>query len=328
MTKFIFIITVLLILSYLFLPRANSEAKEKKETVIFSAFKGQITFKGSPLAGIKVSRTYPNSGGTEDITEVTYTDEEGYFNFDKVTQKLGIMAFLPHEAVIHQTINAHYQGKEHLIWYTCKRNYENLGEFQFLDQEVKLSPAMTLAYKDNYILINSDLSNTEEIIQKVNDYTTIISIADLKFPYEQALKEYAEKLISRENEFTRAISQWFENNTDFLLRAINDEDHWSEMQLQALIPYKNAVIESVDAVNYSEHLTLSYFVEDFDKNSQRVSIDGDIILNAVTPENSKIKARVWFMDAIFSVSPQEVTFSGQEHYFGVNSSNIDPSVVD
>jgi len=312
----------------LFIPRANLGGNEKKETVIFSAFKGQITFKGSPLAGIKVSRTYPNSSGTEEITEVTHTDEEGYFNFDKVTRQLGIMAFLPHEAVIHQTINAHYQGKEHLIWYTCKRNYKNLGEFQFVDREVKLSPAMSLAYKDNYILINSELSRTEEIIQRVNEYITIISIADLKLPYEQALKECAEKLISRENEFTRVISQWFENNRDFLVRAINDEDHWSEMELQALIPYKNAIIESVDAVNYSEHLTLNYFVEDFDKNSQRVSINGDIILNAVTPENSKIKARVWFRDATFSVSSQEIMFSGQDHYFIVNSSNINPSVVD
>jgi hypothetical protein len=74
-----------------------------------------------------------------------------------VTRKLGIMAFSPHEAVIHQTIHAQYQGKEHLIWYTCKRNYKNLDEFQFGDREVKLSRAMSLAYKGNYILINSDL---------------------------------------------------------------------------------------------------------------------------------------------------------------------------
>jgi hypothetical protein len=238
------------------------------------------------------------------------------------------MAFLPHEVVIHQTINAHYQGKEHLIWYTCKRNYKNLGEFQFVDRKVKLSPEMSLAYKDNYILINSDLSNTEEIIQKVNEYITIISIADLRLPYEQALKEYAEKLISREHEFTKLISQWFKNNRDFLVRAIIDEDYWSDMELKALIPYKNAIIESVDAINYSEHLTLNYFVEDFDKTSQRVSINGDIILNAVTPEHSKIKARVWLVDAIFSVSRREISFAAQEHYFIVNSSNINPSVVD
>ncbi len=346
MDKFLIVIWFLLILAFFF-GNTNDETDNgkaaKKEVVIFSEVKGKVSLKGTPLENIKVTRTYPNSGGTEDITEITYTGADGGFHFNKVNRNLGIMRFLPHEAVIHQTINAEYQGEEYLIWYTCKRNYDNLGEFKFLEEEPKLSPEMSAAYTDGYILLNSDLEHNKELIQSVNYYIMLTSIIDLKLPYEKALKKHARALVSRKSEFTREVSRWFKNNKDFIANDIsrwfennevfierfkNGEAPWVEGEMKRLIPYKNVVIEGVDSVNYSDNVRARSFVDDFDKSAKSVSISGEIILNIVNPDGEKLKARIWLSDSIFLVSETHIVLEAQEHHFIVNGSNIDPNVVD
>ena len=83
----------------------------------------------------------------------------------------------------------------------------------------------------------------------------------------------------REDEFTTQIRIWFDNHKDFLSAQIGVEEDWNEGALDAFKPYKDAVIEGVDSVKYSDYIGLFYFEEDYDKDLKRVSISAGIIVN-------------------------------------------------
>ncbi len=329
MNKVLIIILVLLICTSLY-SNSNTESKDKKDkkgyVPIFSAFRGTITLNGLPLEGVKLTRTYPEIGKVDEKTETIYTDTNGYYEFEEVMGKLGIMRFLPHEAVIHQSIKAYYEDKEYLLWYTCKRNYEPLGELKYYKMEPILNKEMSVAYKEDYILVNGDLESSEDFVQSVNSDISFISITDFKFPYELALIEYAQVLAAREYEFTKEISSWFEHNPQFFDQL--SDGSWGDMELENLEPYIGVVIESVDTVDYSDHLKLDYFEEDNNKEFNRVTVSGGIILNVVDPKGKHIKARVWLSSAIFKVYKDRVILEVQDHYFVINSSNIDPNIID
>jgi hypothetical protein len=329
MNKILIILLILFVFSSLY-GRGNTDAKKSKkgEVILFSAVKGNISLKGQPLEGIKLSRTYPQVGKIDEITETVYTDEMGNFVFEEVIGNLGIMRLLPHEAVISQTIKAEYSDQEYLLWYTCRRNYRPLGELKYGEYDPILSPQMSEAYNEGYILLNCDLENSEEIIQRVNDNILgFISIIDFQFPHDLALKDYSETLILRENEFTSDVKTWFEQNPQFIERQIS-EGSWDEMELEGITPYKGAIIESVESVHYSDHIKLGYFEEDYNKDSQRVTISGHIILNVINPKGESLRARLWMSDALFEVSENSIELKAQDHYFGINSYNIDPNVIE
>lgn len=298
------------------------------EVYLFSAVKGNINIKGLPTEGVKITRTYPKLGSIEDVTETIYSDKNGNFEFDEVKGKLGIMRFLPHEAVIFQTIEAHYLNDTYLLWYTCKRNYKPLGEFKYLDRDPILNQEMSLAYNEGYILLNCDLESNEELIQRVNDNIAYISITDFNFPYEDTLKKYQIELESRKDEFTTEIEKWFSENPSFIEIQTNNDENWNEMELDNIKPYKNVIIQSVKSIKFTENLSLYYFEEDYNKEYKRVTISGDIILNVINPKDDIIGARVWLSSAIFKIGKDKIIFEPQEHYFIINSSNIDPEIID
>ncbi len=326
MNKILVITLLLLITTYIF---SSGNSENKGEVTLFSEFRGQITLEGEPLQGVKLTRTYPEVGSTSETSETIYTDSDGNYHFKEVTGKLGIMRFLPHEAVIHQKIEAEYNNETYLIWYTCKRNYEDLGELKYLKFNPILNEAMALAYNNGYILVNADLSSKEEIIQKVNsDILGFISITDLDFPYETSLKEYGELLDNREHEFAVEISNWFNNRPNYFDRLTDGTETISEIEREDLIPYFGAKIESVDHVEYSGYVKLEYYEEDYNTESQRLTVNGAIILNLINPEGEKFQGRVWLSDSIFKVNSNKIELLARDHYFIINSANIDPNIID
>lgn len=331
MKKLYIIILLFLICPFLAAnPGSETARKEgrKGEVYLFSAVKGTISLKGEPLEGIKLTRVYPKIGKSEDVTETIYTNEDGSFHFEEVRGKLGIMRFLPHEAVIHQYIKAEYLGKEYIVWYACKRNYEPLGEFKYYKKEPVLSPQMQKAYEEGYILLNSDLKSNEDFIQKVNDHIFVFSVTDLNFPYEEALKKTTEELITRENEFTDEVKKWFSDNPYFFDRITNGDEVWSERELKDLVPYIDTKVMDVESVNYSDHIKLKYFEEDYHKDIKRVTLGGEVILNLVNPDGKNLKARIWLYDSLFKVGRNRVDFEPREYNFMINSVNINPDITE
>jgi hypothetical protein len=325
MNKVLLILLMLFLFSYLY-SRGNTDPTKKKkgEVVLFSAVKGTLTLKGLPLEGVKIIRTYPKVGKVDEISETVYTDELGNFSFEEATGNLGIMRILPHEAVISQTIKAEYSDQEHLMWYTCKRNYEPLGELRYWHNDPILSPEMAEAYKEGYILLKGDLAQNEELVQRVNDYILgFISIIDFQFPYELAQKNFEKELTRRKDEFTDEMVKWFDENPDFIDSKIEQES-WNEMELEHIIPYRGVLIESIESVEFSDNIQLHYFEEDYGKNSQRIRLHGEIILNVINPKGESLSARIWMSDALFNVREQTISSDFQEHFFGINAFTIDP----
>lgn len=331
MNKILIIILLLLIYTVLFSsPNAEIRGKRsnKGEVAIFSAVKGNISLNSVPLERVKLTRTYPEIGKVSEITEIVYTDKNGDFKFEEVKGNLGIMRFLPHEAVIHQTIEAEYLSKKYLIWYTCKRNYNTLGELKYYKMEPILNPEMLVAYKEGYILLNCNLENSEDFIQSVNSNISIISISDFRFPYELALKTYTQLLVDKEGKFTSEIGKWFDNNPRFFDQLTNDDEGLSDMEREDLTPYFGVVIQSVNSVKYSDYLKLEYFEEDYDKDVKRVTVNGEIILNVLGTKGENLMARVWLRSALFKVSKDNIILEPQDYYFMINSANIDPNIID
>lgn len=324
----VIIIVMLLISNYLF-SRGDREGNSNGEVTLFSEFRGKITLEEEPLFNVKLTRTYPKIGSTDQIVESVYTDINGNYHFNEATGKLGIMRFLPHEAVIHQKIEAEFRGEKYLLWYTCKRNYDPLGELKYYKYDPILNSKMSKAYNEGYIRLDCDLRSKEEIVQRVNDdILGFISITDLNFPYEAALKEYAALLVSREDEFIKEISNWFKHRPDYFDRLTDGTESWSDMERESLTPYFNTKIESVERVDFSDYVSLDYYEEDYIYETQRLTVSGGIILNLINGKGEKLQARVWLSSAQFSVNKDEVELLDRDHYFVINSSNIDPRVVD
>lgn len=335
MSKLLIVGVILLLVNTFLFCKPQEESKKikdpysrpKGEVTMCSPLRGTISLNGVPLEGIKLTRVSSKVGSVDDLVETTYTDNEGQYSFDEVTSGLGIMRFLPHEAVIHQTVEAHYLDEKYLIWYTFKRNYIPLGEFIYYKQQPVLSPEMEKAYKDGYILVNGDLSSTEELVQRINDNIAFISISDLKFPYELVTKEYEQQLIDRKPEFVSVVDQWFKENPNFYT-ILTEEGSWSDIENELLTPYTGIQATGVDDIEFSDYVSLGHFEEDYEKEVRRLTLNGGVIVNVLNPEGKEMKVRVWFSYPIFNVSPDNITLKADVYNFSINAYNIDPEVVD
>lgn len=326
MSKFLILLLLFVVSSYIF-GSTNLEGESRGKVYIFSAVKGNVSFNGIPIEGLEITRTYPDLGKVDYITETITTDINGDYSFDEVTGKLGIMRFLPHEAVIDQTIKTEYLGDEFTLWYTCKRNYKPLGEFKYIDNEPILNLEMGAAYNDGYILINSDLKNREDTVQKLSDDIWFFSISDFDFPYESELKKYSRVIVDREDEFINEINKQFLVKTDFFDQLTNGEYDINEIELEGFKPYFGVKVESIDKVIFSDQIRISYFYEDYSKDIRRVNLNGEIILNVISPEGEKYKARVWLNEAQFSIGSDSVELLYRDYNFMINSYNIDPNDI-
>lgn len=317
------ILAILFILGHFLFSNSNIE----DDATFFSPVMGKILYKGEPVIGAKVVRRYSGTGANDYITEQVTTNGHGEYSFEQGTLKLGIMRFLPHEAVISQEITLTYLGVEYPLWYMVKRNYDFLGELKTFDDDPILSDSMMKGYKGGFISLRVDLNEVKNIdgeFQRVDDYIMILSVQDFNFPYEEAIRRYSNEILFREEEFIAPIVEWFQDNKDFFKILNDQQDGWLDIEAEELEPYLGAIVTGVDSVNFSDHIDLWYFTEDYYKETKRVSIGGEIILNVVTPEKDKKRARIWLHDSIFYLSDSSVRFEPTSDRFMINSSNIDP----
>lgn len=321
MVKKVILVLLLVYPSLLF-----SSGYSEDQVTLFSKFKVRITYDNIPIAGVKITRQYNGVGSEEYITENSYTDEMGEFIFEEVKNSLGIMGFLPHEAVIFQSINVEYNGEDYLLWYGVKRNYDYLGELKYYENDPILSSEMKSAYEEGYVYINADLSKVKDLegtVQQVDDDISVISAINLNFPYEDTLKMYREDLVARKEVYSKPIVEWFSKNTE-LNRLLGDRENWHQLEIEGFEPYVDARITGVETVIFSDFLRLWFYAEDYNKKEDRVTLSGEIIVNIETLNSDKTKARIWLRDSIFKVTEDKVIFNPQEDNFSVNSSNINP----
>ncbi|HBO2935110.1 TPA: hypothetical protein L4R50_000104 [Pseudomonas aeruginosa] len=86
-----------------------------------------LLLDGEPLQGVEVTRKYHWTWGEYSRTRTQSTDSDGKVFFSKESGR-AMMAWLPHEPVIPQTLTAAVHGKIYELWYTSKHNYDDLGE--------------------------------------------------------------------------------------------------------------------------------------------------------------------------------------------------------
>ena len=96
-----------------------------KKLYPFSQVEGVVLKDGRPVAGAEVERRYVED--SRPVTATTRTDGEGRFSFPKVMQR-SLLAWLPGEVVIEQTIVIRHEGIEYMAWSLFKRNYLDNSE--------------------------------------------------------------------------------------------------------------------------------------------------------------------------------------------------------
>lgn len=95
---------------------------------LFSPVKGKVVYKGQPVVGAVIERSYDWAWGNKKATDQTTTDQNGEFSLPAIYGTMILGQVAPHEPVIDQTINILHEGKTHEAWYFHKGEYSENGE--------------------------------------------------------------------------------------------------------------------------------------------------------------------------------------------------------
>lgn len=316
-------IVMLKLLREKILARAKKVEQAKTNISLFSPVKGKVMLRGEPLDGVAITRKYVYSwNNNEDKGETTYSDADGNFSFDEARERMILGKFLPHEAVIPQTIEAKYRGVTYTLWQMCKRDYDTMGELSDLENLDQVDSPLLEAYRQGYILLNCDLENSEDTYQRVGDHALISSISDLGFPYEQGLKDAAEILKNREDEFSAEVSNYFREHEDYF--ECLETESLTEFEVEKFEPYRHSRVLGVNSISYSDHLGLHCFDENYLTNTTEMEVSGEVILDLIDAEDKPLQARLWLHTGLFKVTPKGITLTPYDYTFMHNPSNINP----
>lgn len=99
---------------------------------LFSAISGTITFNGIPVERAHVKRIAGKAHAQGEFTDVTYTDEKGYFSMPSIWERNLLSRVFPMEFAVPQGIVVTYNDQEYWIWVSTKfsreENSESLGK--------------------------------------------------------------------------------------------------------------------------------------------------------------------------------------------------------
>lgn len=117
------------LLIFFFLP-AYSEVNAMSNMYIFSEVKGTVLSHGKPIAGAIIERSYKLDGKSKSMLDSTRTSTEGDFLLPAIFNHSLLRAFLPHGALIDQSIIIKHDGKTYQAWLKIKSNYRENGEIE------------------------------------------------------------------------------------------------------------------------------------------------------------------------------------------------------
>jgi len=77
---------------------------------LFSPVKGIVVYKGQPVVGAVIERSYHWNWKDQKGGDQTVTDQNGEFSLPAIYAYLGHMKFVPHQPVIEQSILIQHEG--------------------------------------------------------------------------------------------------------------------------------------------------------------------------------------------------------------------------
>lgn len=315
------LIKYLLIMVFLMPMTSYSTVKNRNKgtTVsLFSAVKGQVLLHGKPVEGANVVRRHTFTWSGKEFTETCLTDAKGQFSFSESTGNIVMGRIFPHEPVIPQSIIVNYQGEEHDIWIFSKRNYDTLGELDGVEDHNTQNTPLLEAYRQGYIALNCELSQTEAKLQALDSYSKIYSSCDLQLPYQFALEQGQLVLEQRKEEFITAIEDYF----------LKDAEALSGFDEKGFEAYHATSFEKIISVRFYDADSIGTFVSTLSEDDMKLRIGGEIILQLTKPGGSTLGARAWLSNGSFFVTPETVQFQPSPSTIVFNRFNVDPEVTD
>ncbi|GAA3935304.1 DUF6795 domain-containing protein [Litoribacillus peritrichatus] len=293
---------------------AGNNANKGLTVSLFSEVKGVVKYQGEPVADAVVTRKYHFTWVNKDIEETTQTNERGEFSFKEATTWMILGKFFPHEPVIPQIISVHFQGEELDIWQHTKRTYDSMGELYPLEAYSDVSTPVMDAYREGYILIDSELSLPDLIMQASGDHAFVFARGDLRLPYQVALERIEGIRQSRSSEFLAALIPYFTNSERW--RKQFDEPEFR--------PYQGAMFQAIEALRLSDYSRLYQFEEEYKSDELTVATGGEVILRVRLPNGEEVKIRGWLSDGVFKVSDKQILVDQNRTSLVFNQFNIDP----
>lgn len=152
------LVLIIFLLSFAFEAYGLEIEMFKKETVeLFPAVRGQLTYNGKPLVGIKLKRSYEFIDITDgEIHDYTTTDSEGRFSFPELTM---------------QSRHANNPLRTNVIWQGIRVDDQQVNTQK---DEIYLWDANSRGVTHNSYFsemlseLNCDLANDEEIVDIYN----------------------------------------------------------------------------------------------------------------------------------------------------------------
>ncbi|MEM9061385.1 MAG: carboxypeptidase-like regulatory domain-containing protein [Pseudomonadota bacterium] len=100
-----------------------------KTLTLFSEMNGRlVTTDGAPVSGASIKRTWKWAWDESEGEDITTTDDDGRFSFDKVTARSFSAGILPHEPSVFQEISTPGDEGPVILWYARKSSYDDMSE--------------------------------------------------------------------------------------------------------------------------------------------------------------------------------------------------------
>ncbi len=93
-----------------------------KDLTLFSSIQGIVILNGEGVKEIEVTRRI--EWQDETYTESTFTNSEGRFIFNIITQETFFWRFSPQDPSIKQRVEILHEGKRRKAWEYQKKNYD------------------------------------------------------------------------------------------------------------------------------------------------------------------------------------------------------------
>lgn len=102
---------------------------------LFSPVKGKVVLQGKPVVGALIERSYEWVWKNQKGSDQTVTDVNGEFELPAIHGTMVLGSVLPHEPVIHQSIDIKAGEEIYKAWRSSKRTYDEFSELCTSDIE-------------------------------------------------------------------------------------------------------------------------------------------------------------------------------------------------
>jgi hypothetical protein len=118
-----YLVSILFLVGLLF----SKDSMAMLNYCLFSEVRGVVASDGKPVTNATIERTYSWGWNSKKGGDTTKTNDKGEFQFPQING-FALMAWMPHEPLIMQSIRIKANGISYNAWESIKRNYDKNGE--------------------------------------------------------------------------------------------------------------------------------------------------------------------------------------------------------